>query len=151
MQPSMRKVLQKIGGKKRQDLDACFEDAHETAFANIDCLTCANCCKTTGPRLNTTDIDRIASHLGMQVSAFSDKYVQIDEDGDRVMTVLPCPFLEEDNACSIYEVRPKACRTYPHTDRRKQRQLFNLHLKNLEVCPAVQSVLQEITERLAQK
>jgi Fe-S-cluster containining protein len=24
----------------------------------------------------------------------------------------------DDNKCSIYEVRPKACREYPHTDRK---------------------------------
>ncbi len=30
----------------------------------------------------------------------------------------PCPFLGDDNYCSVYEARPKACREYPHTDRK---------------------------------
>lgn len=31
---------------------------------------------------------------------------------------MPCPLLGRDNYCAVYADRPKACREYPHTDRR---------------------------------
>jgi Fe-S-cluster containining protein len=36
----------------------------------------------------------------------------------------------------IYEVRPKACREFPHTDRKKFQQISDLTLKNIPICPA---------------
>lgn len=142
----LRKAMKQIARKSPKELDGLFQEIHVETFAKIDCLDCANCCKTTGPRLSASDTERISAHLRMPVKSFEDHYVRIDEDGDRVMKVLPCPFLMDDNACSIYTARPKACRTYPHTDRRRQRQLLNLHLKNVEVCPAVQQILTRISE-----
>lgn len=46
-------------------------------------------------------------------------YLRVDEDNDKVFKSMPCPFLGEDNLCSIYDIRPKACREFPHTDRKK--------------------------------
>ncbi len=31
-----------------------------------------------------------------------------------------CVFLSNENKCEIYDFRPKACKEYPHTDRKKQ-------------------------------
>ena len=36
---------------------------HEEAFAKIDCLSCAACCKNYSPRFKTPDIKRISKHL----------------------------------------------------------------------------------------
>lgn len=60
------------------------------------------------------------------------------------MKKAPCIFLEDDNNCSIYDARPKACREFPHTDRIKQNQLLNLTEKNIEVCPADFSIIEKI-------
>ncbi|MFT6686082.1 MAG: Fe-S-cluster containining protein [Bacteroidia bacterium] len=119
---------------------------HEEVFACTDCLKCANCCKTTGPLFTQKDIERIAKHLKLKPGQFVEKYLRIDEDKDYVLQQVPCPFLAEDNYCGIYEVRPKACREYPHTDRNKMHQILNLTAKNVEICPAVY----EIVERLKQ-
>ncbi|MEZ5067203.1 MAG: YkgJ family cysteine cluster protein [Bacteroidia bacterium] len=35
-----------------------------------------------------------------------------------VLKKSPCPFLLDDNHCSIYSIRPQACREYPHTIRK---------------------------------
>ena len=99
---------------------------HEEVFECTDCLKCANCCTTTGPLFTDKDISRIAKHLRIKPFAFTQQYLRIDDDRDYVLKSVPCTFLEEDNYCSIYEVRPKACREYPHTDRKKQNQLLNL-------------------------
>ena len=80
----------------------------------------------------------------MKPGAFIEKYLRVDEDNDYVLKSSPCTFLGEDNMCSIYESRPKACREYPHTDRKKMVQITDLTYKNTLVCPAVL----EIVERL---
>jgi hypothetical protein len=75
---------------------------------------------------------------------FKKTYLKIDEDGDFIFQNMPCPFLLPDNYCSIYEVRPKACQEYPHTDRRKFHQVFSLTLKNIYTCPAVYEIAEEL-------
>ncbi|MCB0387964.1 MAG: YkgJ family cysteine cluster protein, partial [Winogradskyella sp.] len=65
-----------------------------------------------------------------------DTYLRVDEDNDYVLQSVPCPFLGADNYCSIYDVRPKACSGFPHTDRKKFHQISNLTLKNVAICPA---------------
>ena len=129
---------------KDSALDRLVHDAHTEAFKEVDCLQCANCCKTAGPRLRDSDVIRMASYLRINPAKLHEKYLKIDEDGDLVMNSLPCPFLGHDNYCSIYEARPKACREYPHTDRKKQKQLLNLHVKNSEYCPAVFRIFEEL-------
>ena len=41
-------------------------DLHEEAFAKIDCLQCAACCKNYSPRFKTPDIKRISKYLKMK-------------------------------------------------------------------------------------
>jgi len=144
LQKEHKKVLQKLGTKKDREVDRLFHAQHELAFRSIDCLDCANCCKTTGPLITDKDVIRIARHLKLSPQRFIEQYLRIDEDDDYVLQSVPCPFLDTDNFCSIYSVRPKACREYPHTDRVKQKQLFKLALKNAEICPAVFNILEEL-------
>ena len=86
----------------------------------------------------------IARHLGQRPADFVDQYLHLDEDGDYVLNEAPCAFLGEDNYCSIYEVRPRACREYPHTDRKNFHQILGLTLKNTAVCPAVFEVVKRL-------
>ena len=74
--------------------------------------------------------------------------MRIDEDRDYVLKTVPCDFLSEDNSCSIYKVRPKACREYPHTNRIKQHQILKLTEKNIEVCPAVYDIVEKLKKKL---
>lgn len=139
-----KSLFRKLKKRKSGDLDKMFHSLHEEVFACADCLQCANCCKTTGPLFTQKDIERIAKHLKLKPGQFVEQYLRIDEDKDYVLQTLPCPFLAPDNYCGIYEVRPKACREYPHTGRKKMSQILNLTGKNVEICPAVY----EIVERL---
>ncbi|MGL4411715.1 MAG: YkgJ family cysteine cluster protein [Bacteroidales bacterium] len=54
----------------------------------------------------------------------------------------------DDNYCSIYEDRPKACREYPHTDRKKFFQIASLTIKNSYTCPAVYEILERLRSTL---
>ena len=140
-----------LKGLKREDerrLDDVFHSAHEEVFSNTDCLQCANCCKTTSPIFYQADIERLSRALRMKPGDFVTQYLQVDEDRDYVLKSAPCPFLGEDNYCSVYEHRPKACREYPHTDRKKVIQILDLTFKNTLVCPAVLQILNKVSERI---
>jgi len=142
--PENKKFLLSLKKKNPRKLDDAFHTLHDEVFEEIDCLTCANCCKTTSPIFYETDIDRVAKSLRMKPGDFIEKYLRVDEDKDYVLKSSPCPFLDSENYCSVYEDRPKACREYPHTDRKKMVQIMDLTYKNTLVCPAVL----EMTERL---
>jgi len=132
------KSLKKI---KPKVLDKIIHPLHDEVFRYTNCLECANCCKTTGPLFTDKDISRIAKHLRIKPLRFIERYLRIDEDRDYVLQTVPCTFLREDNYCSIYEVRPKACREFPHTDKIKQYQILKLTERNIEVCPAIYDVV----------
>lgn len=141
---SHQSLRDRLRRKKPRDLDAQFARLHQEAFEEIDCLTCANCCKTTSPIFLQTDIDRLARVFRQKSSDFIDEYLTLDEDGDFVLKSSPCPFLGEDNKCLVYEDRPKACREYPHTNRKNMRGILNLTLKNTLVCPAVHKIFRQM-------
>jgi Fe-S-cluster containining protein len=130
--------------RSHKDLSINSQYIHDEVFAEIDCLSCANCCKTTGPLFTARDIDRISRQFNLDPKTFIQQYLRQDEDGDMVLQVLPCPFLDTDNQCRIYDIRPKACREYPHTDAHNQNQIFSLTLKNAEICPAVLQILEKL-------
>jgi Fe-S-cluster containining protein len=136
--------IKRIKKKKPKNLDDVVQELHVDAFSTFDCLDCANCCKTIGPRLIDKDIERLAKHLKMKNSDFAEKYILTDEDGDFVFREHPCPFLLPDNYCVVYESRPKACREYPHTDRKRFYQIMELSHKNCETCPVVYEIFEEL-------
>src|SRR5438309_8715914 len=111
--PEIKKFLEQLKRKKPRNLDDVFHETHDEIFEKIDCLTCANCCKTTSPIFYQKDIERLSKRLRIRPSQFIEKYLRIDEDKDYVLTKAPCPFLGDDNYCAVYEDRPAACREYP--------------------------------------
>ena len=117
---------------------------HEEAFAKINCLDCANCCKNYSPRFKTPDIKRISRHLKMRESDFIDTYLKVDQDGDFVTKTNPCPFLGADNFCSIYEQRPSDCHRFPYTDEDVLIKRQQLTLKNSTFCPITYYVLEKL-------
>ena len=138
----------KLKLRKPKNLDSFFHEEHEKAFEEIDCLACANCCNTTSPIFYQTDIERAAHAVKMKPGDFIIKYLKVDEDGDYVLQSSPCTFLDTENYCLIYESRPKACREYPHTDRKKMVQILDLTYKNTLVCPAVLRITEEVKKKI---
>lgn len=81
------------------------------------CTGCGKCC-TGAPGyiwVSREEIEIIAAHLKMPVEKFSMRYLK--KVGKRYSLVefsktYDCVFLK-DNKCSIYQVRPTQCRTFP--------------------------------------
>ncbi|QNM86090.1 YkgJ family cysteine cluster protein [Polaribacter pectinis] len=137
--------------KKRtpKRLDYLMQELHDKEFEKTDCLTCGNCCKTTSPIFTDTDVERIAKSLKMKVAAFQDQYLQRDEDDFMVLKTAPCSFFDEsDNTCFIYNVRPKACAEYPHTNRKKFIGITDLTIANTAICPAAYNIVETLKKVL---
>ncbi len=84
----------------------------------------------------------------MSPQELEDTYLKRDSDEYFVLQSSPCVFLGEDNYCSIYDVRPKACQEFPHTSRRRQHQILELTRANTEVCPAAFEIVDKLKKQL---
>jgi len=141
-------LFKRFSKKQKRLIDDLFHTAHDEVFVYTDCLKCANCCKTLGPRITDRDVDKMAKALKIKPAEVVEQYLRTDEDGDLIFKTMPCPFLMPDNYCMIYESRPKACREYPHTDRTNILQIKNITLQNSYTCPAVFDILEQVKKRI---
>ncbi|PKP22843.1 MAG: hypothetical protein CVU05_02055 [Bacteroidetes bacterium HGW-Bacteroidetes-21] len=141
------KTLKNIRPSQFREVDQVASDLHQKFFETFDCISCAKCCKSLGPRLTNRDIRVISVSLRMKTSDFFAKYLKTDEDGDYVFQSMPCPFLQKDNLCRIYSVRPQACREYPHTNQVGFLKNLNIHSLNYPLCPAVKFVMSELFKK----
>jgi Fe-S-cluster containining protein len=138
------KKIKRLNLLPNHTLDDKFEIEHHKAFKKIDCFSCANCCKTKGPAFTKKDINRIARHMEITPPEFSDTYLEMNQDDAYVLKTTPCLFLQENNKCSIYEIRPKACASYPHTNTRNVKNLLPYFKAHLTTCPIIEEIIQEI-------
>ncbi|CAM4086648.1 YkgJ family cysteine cluster protein [Zobellia nedashkovskayae] len=143
-----RKFFAKLKKRPPKNLDYVMQELHDEEFQRTDCLECANCCKTTGPLFTKADVERISKHFRLKPQKFIEQYLRIDDENDYVLQEVPCTFLGADNYCSIYDVRPKACREFPHTDRKKFQQISNLTLKNVAICPAAFNIVEKMKKAI---
>jgi Fe-S-cluster containining protein len=144
-----RKYFANLKKRPPKNLDYVMQELHDEEFSKTDCLTCGNCCKTTSPIFTEKDTERIAKHLKMKVVKFKDTYLERDQDDFMVLKTAPCSFFDEsDNTCFIYDVRPKACSEYPHTNRRKFIQITDLTIDNTAVCPAAYNIVEALKKHL---
>lgn len=137
-----------LEGHRKNDRVDTVGKVHTDVFEELDCLDCANCCKTTPAMITMKDAKRAGKFLNMPPKTFLRKYTIEDIRGGYVFQKVPCVFLAEDNTCSIYEARPEACRRYPHTD---EAEFFNrprLNAQNTIVCPAAYAIVSKLKELL---
>jgi Fe-S-cluster containining protein len=120
------------------DPDELAGELHEQVFQTVDCTL-----------LTEADIERIAQRLDLSVQQFTERYLEPDEEEAPLLKMRqqPCPFLGGDNRCTIYEVRPAACREYPHTDKEGFTSRTMLHANNAKECPAVFWVVEQLRLR----
>lgn len=140
--------LRGLDRRKLRGLDGFAKALHKDAFKKIDCLDCANCCKTMSPTYTKTDVKRIAKHLGMSYPEFFDKWLYYEEK-DIMNRSTPCQFLRKDNKCSVYPVRPKDCSGFPHTQNREWSQFAHgTHKQNIEYCPITMNIVERMHEKI---
>ncbi len=134
-----------------EQLDKLVLQTTDQVWAKVDCTACGNCCKHIGPVLDQQDAERLAARLGMTIEALVEKYLKPEEDPDEAgdrweMRVRPCPLLDKDNRCTVYEDRPASCRGYPYLHDADF--VFRLlgTLERASTCPIVFEVLERLKE-----
>lgn len=144
----IKQLLDQLQKMSVKEVDTYYHEEHEVVFEEVDCIKCANCCKTTGPLFTSKDIERIAQYLRIRPSEFISRYLRVDEDKDYILKITPCIFLDEQNYCSIYSIKPKACGEYPHTNRKNMKEISALTFQNSMMCPAVAKILENIEAKI---
>jgi len=140
----MRTFLNVIGERPPRKLNKLTETLEKNVWKEVDCLSCANCCKKMTPTFTERDLRRIAGHLGQTVEDFKKKWLRKErkEDGDWINKKQPCQFLNPaDNKCSIYAVRPADCSGFPHLPK-KMKDYVHVHKQNIEFCPATYRIVE---------
>jgi Fe-S-cluster containining protein len=149
--PLARRMVRQLKPGELSSFDQLAVEIHNNVFSHTDCLACGNCCRSLGPRLTNHDIDNLAGVFKMKPSTFCDSWLRIDEDGDFVFKSMPCPLIDDNNYCRVYENHPAACRDYPHTGTGKFHKRIELTITNAKSCPAVCDILEILTEQWNRK
>ncbi|HMH31841.1 MAG TPA: YkgJ family cysteine cluster protein [Puia sp.] len=145
----IRIFLSRLKRKTPRGLDSIIKAADQSIWKKLDCLDCANCCKTMSPTYTTADIARISRHLDMTEKSFKKKWLYKDNNGDWLNVQLPCQFLDANsNKCSIYEVRPKDCAGFPHHTKKRMVDYMHVYKQNIEYCPATYRVVKKMMAQM---
>jgi Fe-S-cluster containining protein len=142
----LRRFLTKVEQNPPSNLDRLTPVIEKEVWQDIDCLSCANCCKKMSPTFTKKDISRISTHLQMSEEAFKEKWLYFEEkEGDWMNKKQPCQFLDKKtNMCSIYSVRPADCAGFPHLSKKKMVDYIHVHKQNIEYCPATLSMVEKL-------
>ncbi len=147
----LKTFLTKTENNPPKNLDKITAALEPEVWAAVDCLSCANCCKTMTPTYTETDIKRIAAHFKQTPQEFKDKWLVYEKkDKDWQNKKQPCQFLNlKDNKCSIYEIRPVDCSGFPHLPKKKMVDYMHVHKQNIEYCPATYLLVEKMMEAAA--
>lgn len=141
-----RSFLNRIEKNPPAKLDIISERVDKEVWKEVDCLSCANCCKTMTPTYTVKDIKKISAHLDMPVTEFKNKWLRKEKGtGDWINKSLPCQFLDnKTNMCGIYEVRPADCAGFPHLPKKKMVEYIHVHKQNIDSCPATFKMVEKM-------
>lgn len=141
----LRLVLSKVEKKVPLHLDQLAEKIDKEIWQEVNCLSCANCCKVMTPTFTAQDIKRISAYLGQTPKEFKDQWLVKDKNQDWTNKINPCQFLDlKTNMCKIYEIRPTDCSGFPHLAKKKMVDYIHVHKQNIEYCPATYAMVEKL-------
>ncbi len=85
------------------------------------CTSCGDCCRGPEPGFVEVDapmITALAEHVGLTEESFTRRYVRRLANQAGMLSLIEkkngdCVFWEDGQGCTVYEVRPTQCRTFP--------------------------------------
>jgi Fe-S-cluster containining protein len=119
----------------------------EDILAKFECQKSGNCCRREGVVYATVpEMKAMADFLGINLGDFIQRFTQ-RKDGWYMIaspTHRPTCFLTPENTCSVYQFRPKACKTYPHWPSiwMSEEDI----LTELALCPGLKKAFEKATE-----
>jgi Fe-S-cluster containining protein len=148
----LRSFLSRLEKNRPRGLDQKIGIINDQVWKEVNCLDCANCCKTMTPTYTAEDVKRISKYLGMTERSFREKWLYKDRSGDWINQKLPCQFLNlKTNMCSIYPVRPRDCSGFPHHVKRKIPEYGLMYKQNIEYCPATHKLIEDLMSQVELK
>jgi Fe-S-cluster containining protein len=125
-----------------------FRRVAERIEGEIDCRSCANCCRVAETDVTKRDVERLSRYLGLKPQEFVEQYTTSSafEQKEPILRRREngCIFLEG-NDCSIYEARPDTCRDFPHLIRGAgsfESRMWQM-VDRATYCPIVYNALEE--------
>lgn len=90
------------------------------------------------------EADNLSKKLNKTRKEFDNQYIEKGSNGMMLINTIPCHFLQEDNACSVYEDRFEGCREFPalHLPHFSKR-LFSTFM-HYPRCPIIFNVVEEL-------
>ena len=120
--------IRRLGEKKRDEnlhfrrylkshdfVERRFRKIAQEIEEQIDCTTCANCCRVATVTLLERDVDKLAKFLRIKREHFLRDYTTVSEEEGLILkrNESGCIFLSG-NECTVYEARPQTCIDFPH-------------------------------------
>jgi len=121
-------------------IDDLVKALSQKYFALIDCKECANCCRVLELEFTEPELHTIAKSMEQSIDEFKKRSVV---EG----IVRHCPALKG-NLCSIYEVRPDVCRSYPHLEKRGFTSRLYGVLDSIGICPIAFNAFEELKAKV---
>ena len=156
--------IRRLGDKKREENsrfrkhlkthdypDKKFRRAAERIEDEIDCRSCANCCRVAETPITSRDVERISKHMGLRERDFLERYADETTNGLVLRrTETGCVFLDG-NDCLIYDHRPHNCADFPHVVRGAGSITFRMweFIDRACYCPIVYNTLEAFKDEVA--
>ncbi len=130
-----------LKGIDSNEIDKIVHPIAENITNQIDCTTCAACCKMLMINVTKEEAFSVAEHLNISESSFKEKYLEKSTEGEMIINTIPCHFLE-DTKCGIYENRFSDCRDFPHLQKNNFNSRLFSTLMNYEICPIIYNTIE---------
>ncbi len=128
-------------------VDAIVQTIANHVTKAINCTTCANCCKTLHPDLQTNEINNLAKHLKIAPSQFEDEYVSSPNATSENCHFKnkPCVFLTNDK-CTVYSLRPLSCANFPNLEKPNFKYRYKRIMNFYSICPIIYNTVEQLKQ-----
>lgn len=149
----LNRFLRRIKRKRPNHLQQIALTATENVWEGLDCLDCANCCKSMSPTYTSADIKKIARFLNIYPGEMKERWLKKERGtGNWINKTRPCQFLDlQTNFCSVYDVRPADCAGFPHLTKNRFINYVHVHQQNLDECPATFKMVERMEQLVSRQ
>lgn len=129
-------------------VDRIVHRLNDEIAEQIDCKECGNCCKTLRPLVTDSEIQNLSQLDKISAKDFIFNFVEKDDFEDiKYLKQAPCKYLKDKN-CSIYNSRPKDCKSYPHTGKEGFISRTLGMIDDYSICPIVFNIYERLKQEL---
>jgi hypothetical protein len=132
------------------ELDRLVDEIAAEVIPQIDCTTCANCCRSLRVGLTPDDVPPLVEALRLPpervIAVYVDQEAGAQQDEWGVFRCSPCALLHN-KLCTVYAHRPQSCRDYPALTP-DFRWLYGEIARGAGLCPIIFNVIERLKLRL---